>query len=154
MKRLEEQYKQTKDGHIKMMTRILQGDWAAAEDVVQEAYTRAIYYYPTYDPDRGPLMPWFNRIMFNALRDVQREYKNRPGENIDIISADDILNVSELPDTIMDEIAEVKNEKHQRIIYLFYILGYNSREISQIEDEVTQTNVTTIVNRFKENLSE
>ena len=154
MKRLEEQYIATKNGHIKLMTRILNGDWAAAEDVVQEAYARAIQYYPTYDPERSKLMTWFNTIMFNALRDIQREYKNRPGENSDTVSVEDVISHHHIPDTIVQDILAVENEKHQRILYLFYVLGYNSREISQIEDHVTQTNVTTVVNRFKETMYE
>lgn len=152
MEKLEELYKKTKNGHVKLMTRILRGDWAAAEDVVQEAYTRALQYYPSYDPNRGPLVPWFNRIMYNALRDIQREYKNRPTENCDELCVEDVISINEMPETLVDKIQSVKNEKHQRVIYLFYILGYSSKEISEIEEGVTQTNVTTIVNRFKESL--
>lgn len=152
MKQLEQQYIQTKDRQVKTMSRIMGGDFAAGEDVVQEAYTRAIQYFPTYDPSRGPMLPWFNRIMFNALRDVQREYKNRPTETCEELTVDDIITSSDSSETILDRIDQVKNDKHQQVLYLFYVLGYNSREISQIEEEVTQTNVNVIVKRFKDSL--
>lgn len=153
MKQLEEMYTQTKDGHVKMMSRILKGDYAAAEDVVQEAYCRALAYWGSYDPKRGPMKPWFNRILFNALRDIQREYNNRPTEDSEAFSAEDILpNPTHSYDNIIELIDTCHNTDHQRILYLFFVLGYNSREISQIEDKMTQTNVTTILNRFKDSL--
>lgn len=149
---LIEQYKLTRNKHVKLMSRILGGDHAAAEDVVQEAYARAIQYYGSYDSSRGELMPWFNRILFNALRDIQREYNNRPPDNIEDFSVEDVLEPAKIPSSLVDQIEAVVNEKHQRVLYLFFILGYSSREVSEIEDEVTQTNVTTIINRFKEDL--
>lgn len=154
MNKIEEIYLNGNRGHVKMMTRILNGDWAAAEDVVQEAYARALQYFPTYDPERGPIIPWFNRILFNSLRDIQREYKSRPTESSDDIGEEEVLNGVVLPDNVVEIIQDVKNEKHQRILYLFYVLGYNSREITEIEDEVTQTNVTTVVSRFRDSFVE
>lgn len=153
MDKLEELYNNTSRGHIKMMTRILNGDWAAAEDVVQEAYTRAISYYSSYDSNRGSLTPWFNRILFNALRDIQREYKAVAQHSVkEEFSIEDVITSADQLDSIVSNIEEVVNEKHQRVLYLFYVLGYNSREIAEIEDDITQSNVTTIVARFKETL--
>ena len=153
MSELEKLYRETFSGHVKLMTRILGGDHAAGEDVVQEAYARALKYWPSYDPKRGPLKPFFNKILFNALRDIQREYKNRPTEDSEAFSAEDILpNPTHSYDNIIELIETVENTNHQRILYLFFVLGYNSREISQIEEKMTQTNVTTILNRFKESL--
>lgn len=150
MKQIEQLYTETKNGHIKLMSRILGGDMSTAEDVVQEAFCRALQYWPSYDPKRGPLKPWFNRIMFNALRDIQQEYNNRPKEDCEGISLEDVLSSNSLPETVVESIESVENDSHQRVLYLFYVLGYNSREISQIEEKMSQTNVTTIVNRFKE----
>ena len=118
--------------------------------MVQEAYCRALQYWPSYDPTRGPIKPWFNRILFNALKDIQREYNNRPKEEVEGLTLADVITSNQLPESVLERIEEVDNEKHQRVLYLFYILGYNSREISQIEEKMSQTNVTTIVTRFKE----
>lgn len=154
MKELEDQYVKTRSYHVKLMTRILGGDWAAAEDVVQEAYCRALQYLPSYDAKRGALLPWFNRIMFNALRDVQREYKNRPKETCDELCAEDLLVPVVNSHHILGLIDGVKNPRHQRVLYLFYVLGYNSREVSEIEEDMTQTNVTTIVSSFRKGLAD
>lgn len=151
---LEKQFRATHKAHTKLMTRILNGDAATAEEVVQETYLRALTYFPSFDPKRGPFIKWFNMILFNTLRDIQREYQNRPKELIEGVSFADILTHEELPMNVEQKILEVENEKHQRILYLFYVLGYNSREISQIEAETSQTNVTTVVARFRDKLKE
>ena len=148
---IEQFYRDNSLKQTKMMSRILANDYAAAEDVVHEAYTRAIQYLDSYNPDRAKFSTWFNKILFNSLRDIQQEYKNRPTEDINLISTEDV----HLPQTEEDletYIWGVKNDKHQQVLYLFFILGYDSKEISQIEEDMSQTNVTTIVNRFKQEL--
>lgn len=145
---IQQLYVENSQNQIKMMTRILRGDWAQAEDVVHEAYARALQYQDSYDPKRAKISTWFNKILFNALRDVQQEYNNRPQETTEEVSTED-LDMKEIDERVVQAINKVKNEKHQSVLWLFFVKGYNSKEISQIEDEVSQTNVTTIINRFK-----
>lgn len=132
-------------------------DTSVAEDVLQEAYYRAVKFYPSYDPERGSLSKWFNKIMYNALRD---EYcKDKVGLAKDVADCkpedviEDIYNLSQdKREFLYSNLNRVANKKHKRILYLFFVLGYSSSEICMIEDSVTQSNVTTVVNRFKESL--
>lgn len=138
------------------MSHILRGDYAAAEDVVQEAFTRALTFYDSYDSTKGELTPWFNTILYNSLRDVQKEMRGQPSENIkdfcveDMFAEYDLVNSPEKRLIISKHINLIKNEKHKRILELFFLLGYTSTEISQIENKVSVSNVTTVVSRFRE----
>lgn len=153
MQELIDLYKEKYTLKVKQICRILNGDWAAAEDVVQEGFTRALAYKNSYNPDRGSLETWFNKILFNALRDVQNEMRGRPlkDEGIsaqDLFGEEDLLKRPYFWRLLKEKISEVKNAKHKQILELFFLMGYRSSEIAEIE-WVTQTNVTTVVNRFK-----
>lgn len=136
-----------------MMSRIMHGDYAGAEDVVQEAFTRAWKFYPAYDPERGPIEAWFNGILFNSLRDYQREKRGSPTSSSREIVPEDIITTLNINNKeLRDKVKAVVNRKHKRVLELFFMLGYTSTEISQMEEGMTVTNVTTIVNRFREDL--
>jgi RNA polymerase sigma factor (sigma-70 family) len=142
------------------MARILRGDYAAGEDVVQEAFYRAIKFFPAYDEEKGKLSSWFNTILFNSLRDYQRASSGISDVEVDklsvydVFSQDTLANNPDLRTLISDSIGKVSKERHRQILFLFFILGYTSMEISQIEEKVSQTNVTTVVNRFRRQLKE
>lgn len=158
MHELEKLYREVHSPSVKMMSRILKGDWHAGEDVVQEAFTRAWKFYPSFDPEKGKLHSWFNGIMFNALRDYQRDARNGPQNESEDYSVEDVLselnisNFEEKRKFLAQHINWVQNPDHKEVLYLFFMLGYNSREVSQIVPKMTQTNVTTIVTRFKERI--
>ncbi len=158
MKFIEDYYVDNFRRKVKLISRILRGDLASAEDVVQEAFARAIRFYPTYDDKRGTIDKWFNSIMFNALHDMQKNPNGVTQTSPEVLSVGDTLegvNLTHSPDLnnyILSHIEEVENEKHKRILELFFILGYTSKEISQIETKTSQTNVTTLVMRFRDKL--
>jgi RNA polymerase sigma factor (sigma-70 family) len=135
------------------MTR-LAGSRDAGEDVVQEAYMRAWKYKGSYNPNKAKLNTWFNTILYNSLRDYKKLDKlggvvvdNKTDEIEEHVPYE---KVQEHLLLVWGEINEMKGHKRiKRILYLFYILGYTSKEISEIEENVTQSNVTTISNRFK-----
>lgn len=144
--------------HTKIMTR-LTGSVDAGEDVVQEAYMRAWKYQGSYNPNKSKLNTWFNKILYNALRDYKRLAK-LGGVVVDdtVEEIEDHIPYEKIQEHLLlvwGEINAMKgNKRIKRILYLFYILGYTSKEIAEIEEEVTQSNVTTISNRFKQMLSD
>lgn len=143
---------------VKMMTRLTKGDHAAAEDIVQEAFLRAIMFEKSYDRKRASYRTWFNGILWNCLRDHNKLLRGTPPTEAGDFSAEDVageLNLLDTPETnnyVRNQIKLVKNLKHRRVLELFFLLGYTSNEITQIEEDISVTNVTTIVTRFKENL--
>jgi RNA polymerase sigma factor (sigma-70 family) len=142
----------------KMISYTLRGDPIMAEDVVQEAFEKAIRFQASFDEDRGSLDKWFNSILFNTLHDLQRKSRDVVIPVTDAMSREDVYgeegwdNNPQLSNFVKKQVSAVENDKHKRVLHLFYNLGYTSAEISQIEQGVTQTNVTTIVMRFREGL--
>ena len=155
MVELEDLYKKNRKKYINLMSVILRGDRASGEDVVQEAFCRAVRFYEGFDPKRGKLSSWFNTILFNSLRDVQKEIRMQPTRDCYTLSSEDVfkeVEITSLPEVqnlIKKEINLQTNEKHKRILELFFFQGYTSTEISQVEEKVSVSNVTTVVNRFR-----
>lgn len=155
MNNIEEFYRDNYNRLVNTILRKVGGHRDIAEDVVQESFTRAVKFYPAFNPELGDFSSWFNSIMYNTLRDVQRLNKTVIMETPQDISILDVLEVDSLDlsptlrSTIIDAIEKTKNEKHKRILSLFFITGYTSKEISIMETGVSQSNVTTIVMRFK-----
>lgn len=160
MKEITELYKSDRKKFVNIMSRILRGDYAGGEDIVQEAFTRAWQFQHSFDPKKGTLRVWFNKILFNALRDWQNQKRGQPTFTGEDFSAADVLPVHsfsrspEFSKLIRQRIATHKNQKHRSVLELFFILGYTSTEISQIEEKVSVSNVTTIVSRFRDQLTE
>ena len=153
---IEQYYRDNYKRKVKIVSFILRGDSHTAEDVVQEAFSKALQYSSSYDVNRGTVDKWFNSIMFNTLHRLQRDNKGVTVPVTDALSLEDIFSeklLSESPDLrqyIESCIKKVENEKHRRILELFFVKGYTSLEIAQIEQRVTQTNVTTVVMRFRD----
>ena len=157
-KQIEAFYVKNRNKLVNRISKRLGGDRASAEDVVQEAFARCLYFQHSYDPELGKLEVWFNKILYNALRDFQNESRAVIVVSDSNICVEEVLvhfpknrAVSKM---IQEKIEDVRNEKHYQILRLFFVLGYSSKEISQIEDKVTVTNVTTVVKRFRDKLSE
>lgn len=138
--------------HLKTISKILYHSPETAEDVVQEAYLRAHKNLNKYDESKGSLQTWFNKILFSTLHDYQRNYQ----KSIDIADfdvewcIDDSVydfNVN-TSSSLEEKIDSVHNERHRKILVLFYVLGYSAKEIADIGGG-TVTNVTTICSRFK-----
>ena len=56
---------------------------ALAEEVVQEAYCRALKYFKGFDPTRSNFSTWFNRILNNACSACLQEEGGHPQEYIE-----------------------------------------------------------------------
>lgn len=140
-----------------MIGKVLYKDPSTVEDVVQEAYLRAHKYRGSYDSERSGINTWFNSILYNTLRDFQKSYRSQPDFSDDAEDRADVIEfnqISEHLNLIEKELSRVKKPKRQQVLYLYYILGYSSKEISEIVSDMTVTNVTTICNRFKNNLKQ
>lgn len=151
MNNLTKFYKDNHKRQVKIISSVMRFNKNLAEDIVQEAYLRAVKYEAAYDVNKASYKTWFNRIMFNVLREMQDKHKitDELNENSAIVvdlSYEDSL-------YILKEIRRLKNKSHQEVLMLFYKLGYTTKEISQITS-FTQTNITTILKRFRERLIE
>ena len=150
---VEKLYREVRKKKVSLISRIL-GEKAGAEDVVQEAFCRAWKYWPSYNEELGSIETWFNSLLFNALSDYKKRSRmvyQETGE----VSANDLLTEDYLKKherIISALIGNVKNDKHRRVLELFYLLGYTSREIAEMELGVSETNVRTIARRFRDKI--
>ena len=55
------------------------GERGAAEELVQEVFTRAWRHAESYDPSRGSVRTWLYQIARNAIIDARRRASVRPG---------------------------------------------------------------------------
>ena len=154
---LEQFYRDNHEKHINIIAKIIGRDVHTAEDVVQDAYAKAFKYKDTYNPKFGKVNTWFNRILFNTLRDYQRKYKQNlkvVNRFIDEVSEEDqLVEFHEAPPSFEECLDDMSNTKHRKIVVLHYILGYTCREVASAEQTTVQ-NVTTICSRFRARLRE
>ena len=159
-KDIENFYKEIYRKKVNIIARILQGDRATAEDVVQEAFTRMLKYSYIYDSEKASVETWFNSIMFNVLWGIKRENMATPVNRSEDLSVGQILDLDRLQTSpelrafIIKEIESVRNPRHKKVLFLFFMFGYSSSEIAEMGFDMSQSNVTTIVNRFKNLLKE
>jgi RNA polymerase sigma factor (sigma-70 family) len=124
----------------------------SAEDVVHEAYERAIRYYQSFngeDFDR-----WFSTIIRNSMRDYRRQEYNMPEEEIldeydhigSYCSGFDLSMIREINKEI-----GLKADNHREVLNLYFNLGYSYKDIAAVTDN-TYFNSYRIVSRFKEEL--
>lgn len=127
---------------------------ANAEDILQEAYTRAFQYWNSYDPTK-PFDAWINSIVLNAMRDffkteVQYGMVREEDEWIydyKMPEAFRRIEIKELVRLIDDE-----EENIAKILRLYLIEGYTSQEIDAVVPE-TRVNIRKIVQRFRDKLN-
>lgn len=155
MEQLIELYNKNRKAYVNIMSSILRGDRAAAEDVVQEAFTRAVRFIDNYNPERGKFSTWFTTILFNSLRDVQKEMRGHPTQPYkdvsleDLFGNDEILASKDFRTFLRQKIQQQPNDQHQQVLEMFFLSGYTSTEISQLMPKMSVSNVTTIVSRFR-----
>lgn len=131
---------------------------ADAEDVVQEAFVRALKYQDSFNPDRQEIGAWFNTILNNSFKDYRHanftgDYSFTEEEHMNEFDEAEITWMDQdLIVRIKKEVQEI-NENHRDIIELVVLNNYKYKEASQILDESID-NIKKVVYRFKQGLRE
>lgn len=124
-----------------------------AEDTVQEAYTRALKYWKSFDLAEASLDQWISGILGNCIKDFRRD------SALNGLVQEDLAAMPEPPrfditDLIMaNELKSTINflpSIMRFVLWLYLIDGYTSREISDLTDFSPEA-VRKTVSRFKEN---
>ncbi|QDP53357.1 MAG: hypothetical protein Unbinned6805contig1000_19 [Prokaryotic dsDNA virus sp.] len=153
---LTEFYKTEKDVLIKRIkARGMQE--VDAEDVVQEAFYRALKYFNTFNPDRQEIGAWFNTIMNNAFKDYRhanftgdysfREEDEEVGGEIE----EDLFH-KQLAKEIKDEISRMPIEE-RNILQAVFVLGHSYKACCQIFD-LPYARVQFILQEFRKEMKE
>jgi len=130
------------------------GNEADAEDVVQEAYCRALKYKDSFEMGMN-FGHWFSRIVANAYKDWKREqYNHSLNEEFDeneVEPTEDNSVQNNLIKRIAHEIDLVADTNHKEILRLHLVFGFKLREVVQIT-HLKYREVTYIITKFKEQL--
>jgi len=150
---LEQYYKEFFDRLVKRTTRRV-GTKEAAEDVVQNAFERALKYQDTYNTEM-PFPNWFNRILNNSLRQYKNEEKGFSHsefneEAVGGVACQQYSN--KLWQQIQNELDDYE-ESHQEVLRLYFIHGYKPKDVERIVD-LRYRNIETIIQRFKTTIKE
>lgn len=128
---------------------------ADAEDVVQEAFYRALKYRDTYNPKHQPIGAWFNTIMNNAFKDYRHanftgEYSFREeDEDISVMSEDGVFS-KRMMGEVEGDIAS-KPEEERNILKTVLILGYSYKACCQVFD-VRFARVQFVLQEFRKEM--
>jgi RNA polymerase sigma-70 factor (ECF subfamily) len=103
-------------------------DQAAAEDIAQEAFLRAIRALDRFDR-RRPFAPWLHRIVVNRAIDWARARASRQESELDgeRVAPEQRHDVG---DEVMAALADLSPE-HRAVIVLRHLLGYSPGEIAE-----------------------
>lgn len=125
-----------------------------AEDVVQEAYTRALKYGNSFDPTVQEFGGWFNSILNNALRDHKKD-ERLLGMSVEYKEEfDDLTPLLEWEDNLIAEIKKDVARKPAQVrqaIWLYIFKQYKPREIAQVVD-ISNAYIRTAVKEFKQEM--
>lgn len=120
-----------------------------AEDIVQDAFTRAVSRHKQYDPRKGSLKGWFTKILFSCVWSYLRAVRKSP-PTFDI----DLVSESELPATeeeinLYEYIENTHNPCHKQVLIGYFVLGYSYKELAEMLG-MTQDNCRKVVQRFRD----
>lgn len=142
-----------KDNYRELCKRVAgrAGGMYNAEDVVQEAFSRAIKYWPSFTPGKHELGAWFNTIVANSLTNFTREEKSY-GTCVEF----DEDQCDGVPMSQCDQhtrealyrIASQMSPKHKEIVMLSLRFGYTRKEISEVLD-IPVGGVKIVLERFR-----
>lgn len=152
-KQIEQHYAKHFDRLVKVYSNRAGGIWHA-EDVVQEAFSRALKYQNSFDPDKQAFGGWFNGILNNSLR----EYKAKErllGMSVEYTEdMDDLTPLMEWEDDLINAVkADMarKPEQVRQALWLYFFRQYKPREIAQVV-EMSNTYIRTSVKEFKQEM--
>lgn len=140
------------------------GDRDAAEDVAQEAFTRAWRHAGVYDPRRASVATWLGSITRNLAIDARRVRRATP---TDPLMLTEILGGSGDPgppdlveatseQVVLREALSRLPEAQRRAVVLASIGGRTAAEVSQVEDipvGTAKTRIRTGLLRLRDDLA-
>ena len=122
-----------------------------AEDVVQEAFVRALKYNKSFDPNLEQFSAWFNKILNNALRNA-KVVERRLGMSVEYTEdMDEVVDLMEWEDDMLKQIKKdmaTRPSQVRQVLQLYLFKQYKPREIAQVLD-MSNGYIRTIVKEFK-----
>jgi RNA polymerase sigma factor (sigma-70 family) len=149
---IEAHYLENRSKFVKRMY-FRAGSIENAEDIVQEAYERALRYNKSYTGENYDR--WFNTVLNNCLRDFKNDESGYSADVFDEEEAEGRMCPS-YPNHVMREVFELiatKSLVQQEILTYFFKHEYSPVDISRITD-YSYSNCHQIIRRFRQELKE
>jgi RNA polymerase sigma-70 factor (ECF subfamily) len=110
------------------------GDRQAAEEIVQEVFTRAWRHADRYDPERGAVRTWLYQIARHAIIDARRRSSARPALAPREIDPEETAGGPSIEQAMLGwQVAaalERLSTDHRQVIRLAHLQGMSVREIA------------------------
>jgi RNA polymerase sigma factor (sigma-70 family) len=150
---IEQHYRENHRKLLKMMTFRAGTEWDA-QDIIQEAYARALKYYKSYD-GKQPFAAWFKTILNNALSDHRKSRDGLVTNSFEEEEADGIpcTHYVDRVNFEVDDLIRTKSPQLQEILTYWWKHGYTGAEISQFTDNSYDVCYKALF-RFKSELKE
>jgi len=150
---LEDHYRNQRHKYVKRMS-WRAGDVFAAEDVVQEAYARAMKYYGSFTGDIEDFGRWYNTIANNCLREFKNAEKGySPVEAEPEEESYDCIGQHKHRMRDLFRLIETKTPAHVEVLTLYFKQEYNAKSISEIT-QYSYAMCHQIIFRFRNELRE
>jgi len=149
---IQEHYEKNRQRLVKRMS-FRAGSPENGEDIVQEAYARALKYRLSYNGDMFD--KWFSTILSNCLRDFKNAEMGHSAEMFDEGDAEGTQCPS-YPNHVMREVFELIDTKslvQQEVLNLHFKQDYSAMDISKITDH-SYANCHQVIHRFRQELKE
>lgn len=148
---IEKHYRHNFNSLVKRL-KFRAGSVEAAEDIIQDAYERALLYIGSFNVGEN-FNHWFMRVVSNALKDYKNNEKGRGYEelNHDILLGEINPMFESYYKEEVKELISLKKEAHQEILSLYFTFGYGLKQITHITDIPYKT-VSQAIQRFKTEL--
>lgn len=149
---IEKHYRENRQRLVKRMS-FRAGSVEDGEDVIQEAYLRALKYHKSFNGDN--FERWFNTILLNTLREHKNAMKGYVVAEYDE-NEEEIAPCYLVPRRIMGEVFRTIKERppvQQEILMLFFEQEYTARDISRILP-YSYSQIHQTIQRFRNELKE
>ena len=150
MQLIEQHYKDNHNRFIKRMTFRAGTEWDA-QDIVQDAYERALRYYKSFDGTNFD--KWFSTILNNSLKDFKSKEKGFATSEFDE-EFDDGTPCLHYPSRMVVEITDLISTKsvvQMEILTLWMKDEYSAKDISMVTPH-SHSNCKLVIKRFKDEL--
>lgn len=151
--KIEELYNKQANTYVKRFTRST-GSEAIAQDIVHDAFERAMKYYDAYD-EQQEIERWFSLILRNSYRDFMKTERGQPTELFDEFDVQG-SDCDGLIRRIWDEVTtliEESNPVHVEILTLHYLKEYTITDISRFTNN-SLSNTAQVVSRFRKKVKD
>jgi len=123
------------------------------EDMVQEAFYRALYYKSSFNPALVPLEHWMSGILDNCFKDLLREKQN--GSSMHDKLTEDSAIISPRGEEgftkVLTKESGKKRGDSKNALYLYFLCGYELREVHRVVGG-SYSVINQVVVRFKDML--